>query len=125
MKDIQFLSYEEVVGEKHLGIATIRKRFYDADQNPQLVIFRVKISPKDGGYWTQAAAYKITKNGKESYASSFQFDSQYDSEQIKEFILEHVEKHYQDKSVQKNISTTPFVKQPVQIDMFADEQTPF
>ena len=83
MNNIEFLRYEPVLNEKHVGIATIRvdRRF----------IFRFKILPKqDGsGYSALAASYKTTRYGKDEYVSSFQFDSSYEADEIKNFVIHH------------------------------------
>ena len=79
MNNFEFLSYEPVVGEKFLGIATVRAW--------GKIILRYKIVPgKDGGWFAGAASIK---NG-DKYESAFMIDSQYESKALMEFIKTQV-----------------------------------
>jgi hypothetical protein len=83
----QFLKFDEVLGEKYIGIATIR-----VDIEGVKLIFRFKINPKEGGgFYCQPASHKISAYGKETYVPAFSLDSSYDSEEMKNFVLAHVQ----------------------------------
>src|SRR6187551_2244321 len=86
MSAYEFLNFCATPGEKYMGVATIRveRRF----------IFRFKILAKDDGQsYPMAASVKLpSKDGKDMYASAFQFDSTYEFDEVKNFVMENVEK---------------------------------
>lgn len=80
MNQFEFLQYDEVKGEKFLGIATVRCW--------GKIILRYKIIPtKEGNSFFAAPAG--LKNG-EKYESSFMLDSNYENQQLMNLIRDKV-----------------------------------
>jgi hypothetical protein len=87
MKQIDFHSYQEVQGQKYLGIATVN---FDG------VMLRYKIvNNKDGtAFFPAAASYNVGSNGVDRYISAFCIDSNMQNEILKELIMKNVGDYY-------------------------------
>lgn len=83
MNNFEFLSYESVVGEKFLGVVTVRAW--------SKIILRYKVIPgKDGrGFFCSPASVKVN----EKYESAFMVDSSYENQALQALIKEEVSKH--------------------------------
>ena len=76
MTNFEFLSYDTVVGEKFLGIATVRAW--------GKIILRYKIVPNKDGSGFFASPSSI-KNG-DRFESAFMIDSTYENKGVQEWI---------------------------------------
>lgn len=88
MNGLEFLNYTATPNEKHLGIVTIRidKRF----------IVRMKLMQRDdGALFVVSGSFKVGKTGeKDTYVSSFSFDSNYEKDEAITFILKNVAQYF-------------------------------
>lgn len=80
MNNFEFLSYDSVVGEKFLGIATLRAW--------GKIILRYKIVPnKEGtGFFPSPSSIKNA----DKYESAFMLDSNFENQQLQKIIKEKV-----------------------------------
>lgn len=83
MTNFEFLSYDAVVGEKFLGVATIRAW--------SKIILRYKIIPgKEGrGFFASPASVKVN----DKFESSFMLDSNFENQALLSLIKEEVSKY--------------------------------
>lgn len=112
MNQMDFHSYQEVTGQKYMGIATV-------NYNGVMLRFKL-VHSKDGtSFFPASASYNIgSQGGVDRYISAFCIDSNMANEMLKEMIMQRVSEYYhtlsQSAPMKAPPSNVPYMSQPQQ-----------
>lgn len=87
MTQMDFLSYQEVKGQKFLGIASVC-------YNGVMLRYKIVMTKDGSGYFPASASYNVGENGQERYVTAFCLDSNMQNELLKELIMKNVGDYY-------------------------------
>lgn len=118
---LDFHSYQEVKGQKYLGIATI-------NYNGVMLRYKIVVSKDGTTYFPASASYNIGTEGQDRYISAFCIDSNMQNEILKELIMKKVGEYYfeqqklgaqmdHSKAYKTSASTAPLLKNRDQLDV--------
>lgn len=131
MNNVKFIDYKPTPGEKHLGIATVLIN--------DIVYLRYKIvTGKNGGFFPNAASYRFSEFGVETYLPAFVIESNFLKEQVEQAIrtgvnrimhnqtsVANVQQHQMPQAQQQHVFNAPFQNDQVMVDSVVNDEIPF
>lgn len=92
MSSIEFINYEEVSGEKYIGIATIRAHLRDF--GTMIIRFKVQHTKDGQNLFITAPSYKKVVDGQDVWTEWFMFDSRSQESDLQSLIKAKVKAYY-------------------------------